>query len=83
VLSCSASSWKLDAIVVPVEGSDDPPTPKMRDRAWQRFVHAGGLDLPPDSEPPPSGTRRTGRLTKLRKLGPLMAIFSYLAVSCP
>jgi RNA polymerase sigma-70 factor (ECF subfamily) len=65
----------LGAILVPIVPEDDPPTPEMRDRAWQRFVDSGALDLPPDSEPPPSGTRRTGRLTKLRKLGPLVAIF--------
>lgn len=66
----------LDTIVVPVvdEGSD-PPTREMLDRAWQRFVASGVLDLPPESEPPPSGTRRTGTPGKLRKLGPLMAIF--------
>jgi RNA polymerase sigma-70 factor, ECF subfamily len=65
---------RLDALV-PFAGSDDRPTQEMLDRAWQRFVDAGGLDLPPDSEPPPSGTRRRGPLTKLRKLGPLMVMF--------
>jgi RNA polymerase sigma-70 factor (ECF subfamily) len=64
----------LDTIVVPIP-LDDPPTPEMLDRAWQRFVDSGALDLPPDSDPPPSGTRRTGTPSKIRKLGPLMAIF--------
>ena len=66
---------KLNTIVVPFVPENDPPTPEMRERAWQRFVDSGALDLPPDSEPPPSGTRRTGPLARLRKLGPLVAIF--------
>jgi RNA polymerase sigma-70 factor (ECF subfamily) len=71
----------LDSLLVPIaplvpEDGDgprsEPPTQEMRDRAWQRFVDAGGLELPPESEPPPSGTRRRGAL---RKLVPLLALF--------
>jgi RNA polymerase sigma-70 factor, ECF subfamily len=71
----------LETLIVPIapeEGDgprSEPPTQEMKDRAWQRFVDAGALDLPPDSKPPPSGTRRTGAPSTIRKLGPLVAIF--------
>ena len=63
---------KLDAIVVPIARGEGP-TRAMLDRAWQRFVDAGGLDLAPESEPPPSGTRR--KVRKLHAVGALVAIF--------
>jgi RNA polymerase sigma factor (sigma-70 family) len=85
---------KLGARVFPVMGADclgsDEP-PEGVERGWQRFLGEVDPPLPPDSEPPPSGTRRVapsrdgnrppstrppeGRLVKLRKLGALLALF--------
>jgi RNA polymerase sigma-70 factor (ECF subfamily) len=72
----------LGAFVVPlVADASAPPTPEMLDRAWKRFVDSGALDLPTDSEPPPSGTRRT--VNKLRKLGPLLTLFMGSGLAAP
>jgi RNA polymerase sigma factor (sigma-70 family) len=39
--------------------SDDAgPPPEVVERQWRRFAAQVGLDLGPESEPPPSGTRR-------------------------
>jgi RNA polymerase sigma-70 factor (ECF subfamily) len=79
----------LETILVPVALEDgdgprsEPPTQEMRDRAWQRFVDAGGLDLPREREPPPSGPRRRGPLHRVRKLGPLLAVFLGPALPAP
>lgn len=83
---------KLDGAILRIPGDPGPPdTPEAVERGWQRFQAAMGRDLDPDSEPPPSGPRRVapagdagppstrppgGQLLRLRKLGPLLAVFA-------
>jgi RNA polymerase sigma factor (sigma-70 family) len=60
-------------------GGDDGPPPEVRERLWRRLAPLLDLDAPPESEPPPSGTRRAlpdaprrGSVW-LRRVGPIVA----------
>lgn len=48
----------FDLVDLDGPAGDSEPPPELLEEAWRRAVEELGLDGSPDSEPPPSGTRR-------------------------